>query len=47
MARSAVLSSRTVSDVIYNAGILVVLMPSGASPCSRLLAVRKYRSIDR
>ena len=29
MARSAVLSGRTVSDVIYNAGILVVLMVSG------------------
>jgi ABC-2 type transport system permease protein len=29
MARSAVLSGRTVSDVIYNAGILVVLMLSG------------------
>ena len=29
MARSAVLSGRTVSDVIYNAGILVVLMGSG------------------
>ncbi|MGH8923441.1 MAG: ABC transporter permease [Acidimicrobiia bacterium] len=29
MARSAVLSGRTLSDVIYNAGILVVLMLSG------------------
>lgn len=29
MARSAVLSGRTTSDVIYNAGILVVLMVSG------------------
>ncbi|MFN8622289.1 MAG: ABC transporter permease [Chloroflexota bacterium] len=29
MARSAVLSGRTVADVIYNAGILVVLMVSG------------------
>jgi ABC-2 type transport system permease protein len=29
MARSAVLSGRTVSDVIYNAGILIVLMVSG------------------
>ncbi len=29
MARSAVLSGRTVADVIYNAGILVVLMLSG------------------
>ncbi|HEX4898255.1 MAG TPA: ABC transporter permease [Candidatus Limnocylindrales bacterium] len=29
MARSAVLSGRIVSDVIYNAGILVVLMVSG------------------
>ena len=29
MARSAVLSGRTTSDVIYNAGILVVLMISG------------------
>jgi len=29
MARSAVLSGRTVSDVIYNTGILVVLMLSG------------------
>ena len=29
MARSAVLSGRTVSDVIYNAGILVILMLSG------------------
>jgi ABC transporter DrrB family efflux protein len=29
MARSAVLTGRTVSDVIYNAGILVVLMVSG------------------
>jgi ABC transporter DrrB family efflux protein len=29
MARSAVLSGRTVSDVIYNAGILIVLMISG------------------
>jgi ABC transporter DrrB family efflux protein len=29
MARSAVLSGRTTSDVIYNAGILVVLMLSG------------------
>jgi ABC-2 type transport system permease protein len=29
MARSAVLSGRTVSDVVYNAGILVVLMLSG------------------
>jgi len=29
MARSAVLSGRTVSDVIYNAGLLVVLMLSG------------------
>src|SRR5437773_2932249 len=29
MARSAVLSGRTMSDVVYNAGILVVLMLSG------------------
>ena len=29
MARSAVLSGRTISDVIYNTGILVVLMLSG------------------
>lgn len=29
MARSAVLSGRTLSDVVYNAGILVVLMVSG------------------
>ena len=29
MARSAVLSGRTLSDVIYNAGLLVVLMVSG------------------
>jgi ABC-2 type transport system permease protein len=29
MARSAVLSGRTISDVIYTAGILVVLMLSG------------------
>jgi ABC-2 type transport system permease protein len=29
MARSAVLSGRTVSDVVYNAGILVVLMATG------------------
>jgi len=29
MARSAVLSGRTFSDVVYNAGILVVLMVSG------------------
>jgi ABC transporter DrrB family efflux protein len=29
MARSAVLSGRTVSDVIYNAGILVILMLTG------------------
>src|SRR4051794_40189844 len=29
MARSAVLSGRTVSDVVYNAGLLVVLMVSG------------------
>ena len=29
MARSAVLTGRTVSDVVYNAGILVVLMVSG------------------
>src|SRR3970282_1740938 len=29
MARSAVLSGRIVSDVVYNAGILVVLMVSG------------------
>jgi ABC transporter DrrB family efflux protein len=29
MARSAVLFGRTVSDVVYNAGILVVLMASG------------------
>jgi ABC-2 type transport system permease protein len=29
MARSAVLSGRTISDVVYNAGILVVLMLSG------------------
>lgn len=29
MARSAVLSGRTVADVVYNAGILVVLMISG------------------
>lgn len=29
MARSAVLSGRTTSDVLYNAGILVVLMLSG------------------
>jgi ABC-type polysaccharide/polyol phosphate export permease len=29
MARSAVLSGRTVADVVYNAGILVVLMLSG------------------
>jgi ABC-2 type transport system permease protein len=29
MARSAVLSGRTVADVVYNAGILVVLMASG------------------
>jgi ABC transporter DrrB family efflux protein len=29
MARSAVLSGRTLSDVIYNAGILIVLMLSG------------------
>ena len=29
MARSAVLSGRTISDVIYNTGILVVLMVSG------------------
>ena len=29
MARSAVLSGRTLSDVVYNAGILIVLMLSG------------------
>lgn len=29
MARSAVLSGRTISDVVYNGGILVVLMLSG------------------
>src|SRR6266542_1662628 len=29
MARSAVLSGRTLSDVVYNGGILVVLMLSG------------------
>ncbi|HSV92992.1 MAG TPA: ABC transporter permease [Desulfobacterales bacterium] len=29
MARSAVLSGRTVSDVVYNGGILIVLMLSG------------------
>jgi ABC-2 type transport system permease protein len=29
MARSAVLSGRTVSDVVYNGGILIVLMISG------------------
>src|SRR2546426_8434004 len=29
MARSAVLSGRTLADVFYNAGILVVLMLSG------------------
>lgn len=29
MSRSAVLSGRTVSDVVYNAGILIVLMVSG------------------
>jgi ABC-2 type transport system permease protein len=29
MARSAVLSGRTISDVVYNAGILIVLMLSG------------------
>ena len=29
MARSAVLSGRTTSDVVYNAAILVVLMLSG------------------
>jgi ABC transporter DrrB family efflux protein len=29
MARSAVISGRTLSDVVYNAGILVVLMLSG------------------
>src|SRR5213076_165385 len=29
MARSAVLSGRTLSDVVYNSGILVVLMLSG------------------
>ena len=29
MARSAVLFGRTVSDVLYNAGILVVLMLTG------------------
>ena len=29
MARSAVLSGRTVSDVVYNVGILIVLMLSG------------------
>ena len=29
MARSAVLSGRTLSDIVYNAGILVVLMLSG------------------
>ena len=31
MARSAVLSGRTISDVVYNAGILVVLMADAAS----------------
>ena len=31
MARSAVLSGRTLSDVVYNAGILVVLMVSGVA----------------
>ena len=31
MARSAVLSGRTTSDVVYNAGILVVLMISGVA----------------
>jgi ABC transporter DrrB family efflux protein len=31
MARSAVLSGRTSSDVVYNAGILVVLMVSGVA----------------
>jgi ABC transporter DrrB family efflux protein len=36
MARSAVLSGRTVSDVIYNAGILVVLMLSGLAVGWRL-----------
>src|SRR3970282_1064092 len=35
MARSAVLSGRIVSDVIYNAGILVVLMVSGFAICWR------------
>jgi ABC transporter DrrB family efflux protein len=29
MARSAVLSGRTISDVVYNGGILIVLMVSG------------------
>lgn len=29
MARSAVLSGRTLSDIVYNAGILIVLMLSG------------------
>jgi ABC-2 type transport system permease protein len=29
MARSAVLSGRTLSDVVYNGGILAVLMASG------------------
>jgi ABC-2 type transport system permease protein len=31
MARSAVLSGRTLSDVVYNGGILVVLMVSGVA----------------
>ena len=30
MARSAVLSGRALSDIVYNAGILVVLMVSGS-----------------
>src|SRR5207247_8516513 len=36
MARSAVLSGRTLSDVIYNAGIMVVLMLSGLAVAWRV-----------
>src|SRR5947207_4109558 len=43
MARSAVLSGRTLSDVVYNAGILVVLMLSGlAVGCESTAASRSF-----
>jgi ABC transporter DrrB family efflux protein len=42
MARSAVLSGRTLSDVVYNAGILIVLMASGF-----VVEWRVHTGIDR